>query len=1745
MNGVILDVQQLDATFFEDIETTKDCVSMVKNLLTDFVSSCPSDFTNRSTIVAFETKVNDIDANIKKAYELVSDRLQQIYQIEKNKATLNLNTFAGGYFRTATSVGEIHKKTFATAANLVVGFTSGVLTLGEALVDTAATVVGFAASLGTGFRNGLVSLFTGKGFKDGFKSAFNKTWKDTKAFVARDHVGMATDWFYNTKAGKWLDNNAYSWAKSDSVGFQVSKGIGYMAGVVATGGALGAAGVVGTATTTALTAATAGFGKYTAEEWNKNTININGANGTESLNINYDKYREIENLSEGQATTVSQKYYDEDGKLQTQQYSVTANGDGTYVMKDTYGNSYTINKDGGLVESNDLKGVAIGTVKGLWEGVQYGIGMKIGTAQFAKMTSKIASPVVKKVATSATRVALDSATGAAEVPFQASVDAIFNGKDYATAWNDAGGTKALLSQTLIAGIGSSVGEVAGVVRNTKTGQKMNDLLDSITHKKTKTVSRTEATNSLDEVLSSRSSNAADTPSVSTSHTSNKVNAGETGTTKVTTGEPGKITTADTVTPSTNKTFKERVDTFFSKFRKKPNADSVGDVAGDLANKADVGTVKGTDAPKAEPVAPKEHASVESKPVETPKPVKKADEVTAIDPATANKRVTAAEQARTDASKHLDDMRKIEVESRGVGKSDAEKMAAKANLEAAEKTFKETGYAVDDARFQKALSDGTATPELKESYNNMVNARNDLVDKVPSDVSSSEYSRRLLEGMGNKKHYNEMLDNYHRELDKIPPASSPKGATLEGTTSSVKPLSASEGGNAVKTDISSTSGNLSGTSASPVKFGLEGADASTLAAAAGGVGGMAKLGKSGLGTVTDEAADMLKYADQGTFKTGTTPAKTKADVSDMGLSGSKTKGFDESLVPGSRERVTAAESDYRTAVDNTNNIRRTTDEQAANIKQEYLDRVKNAKNSSERDEILREYQSKLKELDGETGLAGARHQDDMAHMSMERERTLADLDDARAAEKAAGQELETARSVRDDQVNSLKQQQAKELRNNGTKENTIGDYQRKISEIDEQSGYNSARDNLNRARENTRNLEQKLENIDNAAAAKTQKAVVQDNAVSPEGVKAAADTPKAPTTETPKADDAVLKAQKRYDEAKANYDRATEKYNKDLEIYNKNGKTGKPPQRDSNAFHELDDAEYALDVEKARVFREQHPTTLESKPDMADLTGKERKAVLDMMQGKTHTSIKLNDSDIDNIEAIVNMIDNKQGQGSAIKAFRNYLDGGEMPRVNDAYGMNTRAADSVADRMAKWESPDQARTKIEAYVREHDLSELAHDAERNVYTKRANVDTTTSTSGTKSNSNIFGTSRKSTNGHNPGFVERKVKTTIENNRGMLNKRVDEYDAALKKYNDAVDAFKANKGTEMDRNLAYEELTQAHNNVVKTARMVESVDPSLKGLSKEIPDIDPTNPNINVRKIVNDKYTPIDEATAGRIDLDKKMIYKRGFESSDDDLSRPKVMSNEKFINEELLNSARENSARVDNNISTDGVNTVSENTPVSNDNVTVEENSYGYTGGGSYSSSGNYESGNSSNVNGNVDAVINNNTDIVNDNISEISNNDTVDNISDNTNNTNNTYDSSYNNSYNTNSGNNYSNNNSSSNNDEFDYMNDGYLDTSDDEMDFDLEPVTPDITDSSNSTTNNNVGNSSNNSKNTVVMEDNSSNVWGSVLSGAAAIGGAAIIGKVSHDTIKDKKNNESDYSDHKVNADKDDKYDDETDLDM
>lgn len=413
-------------------------------------------------------KTNSISNWVSEKANNVSSWISEKFEIAKDwtcKALEDTGAFISDVSTTVwnwvTDV-ENWKKVGASIVTGVISLLKGIISLVEAIGDM---IVILTAGVGT-TGSALVDL--GKGIATGnwdFESTKN-LWKETKSIVSYQWTNKIFDAFYETTAGEWLNSYAYTPFKSDGIASQILEGIGYVAGVIAiTTLTFGAGGVAIGATTTAssgastamaMTATFAGTGKYTAEEWNKNSISINYNGIDMNIAVDYEKYSQIEKLKPGETTTISQQIALSDGSIQELSFYITAQGDGKYFITDMYGNIAKLNN---LNESSTAKGLLVGGIEGAWEGAQWFIGGKIGAGQFTKITGSVTSPILKTLIKSGIRVGLDTATGVAEVPFQSLVTMLSEGKSWEDAWNANGGWDAVKTQAGIAGLSSFAGEV--------------------------------------------------------------------------------------------------------------------------------------------------------------------------------------------------------------------------------------------------------------------------------------------------------------------------------------------------------------------------------------------------------------------------------------------------------------------------------------------------------------------------------------------------------------------------------------------------------------------------------------------------------------------------------------------------------------------------------------------------------------------------------------------------------------------------------------------------------------------------------------------------------------------------------------------------------------------------------------------------------------------------------------------------------------------------------------------------------------------------------------------------------------------------------------------------------------------------------------------------------------------------------------------------------------------------------------
>ncbi len=347
-------------------------------------------------------------------------------------------------------VKETIKAAGATIANAVISLVKGLTSLIEAINDFALIVETGIASLGTLVVDGFNCLFNDQ---EGLV-ATSKLWRNTKETVAYSWTDTIFDNFYETDLGQWLDENAIGIFKSDGMGCQILEGIGYLTGVV-----ILTVTTFGTATPLVLggTAAVAGVGKYSESEWNKNYLTISYENGEQfNITLDYQQYKDLNQLSlTGGTREYTQTLVDENGNSKNITFTLSINENGIYDVYDNEGNKLNFV---GLNESNTAKGLGMAAIYGIWEGIQYAAGAKIGTSVFSSLTSSISNPLIQKLAVSGIRIGLDTITGVVEVPFHTLTSMLSDDISWSQAWQNNGGWKAVLTQAGIASLGSLIGE---------------------------------------------------------------------------------------------------------------------------------------------------------------------------------------------------------------------------------------------------------------------------------------------------------------------------------------------------------------------------------------------------------------------------------------------------------------------------------------------------------------------------------------------------------------------------------------------------------------------------------------------------------------------------------------------------------------------------------------------------------------------------------------------------------------------------------------------------------------------------------------------------------------------------------------------------------------------------------------------------------------------------------------------------------------------------------------------------------------------------------------------------------------------------------------------------------------------------------------------------------------------------------------------------------------------------------------
>lgn len=458
-NDITKSVKKIDEAIAKYNNVERRTSNKVRSL-TAMVGDFDNDFSNSKVVKGVsnfvDKKVDDLGKTASKIGSTVSGWAKNAWSWIAGTA--------------APAIFDVLKKTGSLLAVTVQSLVSGVLQLVEALGDLLLLAVGGVASAFTGLVDAGQAIYgavTGNEWHSVTKAMWqNDSWGGIKGLVSYQWVNKLNDVVNNSAYGKWLNENSFGdWARTDGMLAQVAQGIGYTAGVIALSVV-----TFGTATPLVLatTAGSLAVSKYTEEAWNNNKVSIDTGNGNYDMTLNYE---ELSKLSKDGKLIKEVQETDADGNVQTTQFVFTKNEDGSY--------SVTVNDQKfncSVDETGILEGLAYGGINGAWEFGQWYVGSMIGGSSFSKIFGESGKYFLK----AGTRIVLDSITGAAEVPFRTALDMGFNDMSWEEAWNKNGGWNGILSQTLIAGLMSTGGEVFDLgkikLKSMKTGANFSDAL---------------------------------------------------------------------------------------------------------------------------------------------------------------------------------------------------------------------------------------------------------------------------------------------------------------------------------------------------------------------------------------------------------------------------------------------------------------------------------------------------------------------------------------------------------------------------------------------------------------------------------------------------------------------------------------------------------------------------------------------------------------------------------------------------------------------------------------------------------------------------------------------------------------------------------------------------------------------------------------------------------------------------------------------------------------------------------------------------------------------------------------------------------------------------------------------------------------------------------------------------------------------------------------------------------------------
>lgn len=457
------------STINSNIEVFKKIENTNKNILSNSMRKI-SQLSAKTNYASTGAKINE-DATItlqtngfdgEAAIAAILDFGNLINKGIKSTGAVVAEKFRMTYYNVLEPIFTAIGRTTASVVNVVISLLGGIANLAEHLFDAIVIISTAAASLGTGvydfsqlISSKLSGLITGN--KKDWQSVTKQMWNGTMTFTSTQYVNNFGKNFYeNNIIGKYLDELSFSIFKSNGTVSNVANGIGEIIGIIGlivltagvggaavgagagagagTGAAAGAAGT--TSLSTIIGTAYAGlnaFGKFTTEKW--------------------------EQAKEAYQNKVNEMYYK--GEITAEEL---------VKLKDQWTNLRTW-----------ASGMAYGGLNATWEALQWFIG--------GSLAQNPISQKIPKLLNSAINIFIDTSFNAGDTYVRAGTDALTTeNKDFAIAFEERGGTSAVLTSIFIALICSTGGEVFNGMKNKQLNQideqKLRELLTKSDFNKT-------------------------------------------------------------------------------------------------------------------------------------------------------------------------------------------------------------------------------------------------------------------------------------------------------------------------------------------------------------------------------------------------------------------------------------------------------------------------------------------------------------------------------------------------------------------------------------------------------------------------------------------------------------------------------------------------------------------------------------------------------------------------------------------------------------------------------------------------------------------------------------------------------------------------------------------------------------------------------------------------------------------------------------------------------------------------------------------------------------------------------------------------------------------------------------------------------------------------------------------------------------------------------------------------------------